>query len=295
RQDYAHGSGPICAAAVAQLRATLPLLDAEATSEVRPRLMLATARLAMQAGWMSFQVLHDDAARRLWMIGLDLARNTEHPLGADLTAYLLYDMALQAVHLGRPKEALHLARIGHSSSSGPYPVSASTTCCLANIQARAHAAEGDATGCDRALGQAEEHFTAIDPVTAPPWGGCFEAGHQGGLTAFQGQAHYMLARTGRDRRAAERAVPLLRHALEHTGPSYARPRALRLADLTGAHALAEDLDTAVIVGHQAVDAVSRLSSPRAHDRLRALHTVLEPLHSSPGVAELRDRLATTAA
>ncbi len=71
-------------------------------------------------------------------------------------------------------------------------------------------------------------------------------------------------------------------------------RAQRLPDLAGAHALAGDTDTAVSVGHQAVDAVTAVHSPRAYGRLHRLHTVLEPLHTSPGVAELRDRLTTTA-
>ena len=50
---------------------------------MRPRLYLATARLATQAGWMSFQVNQHEAARRLWMIALDVARDAEHPLGTD--------------------------------------------------------------------------------------------------------------------------------------------------------------------------------------------------------------------
>ncbi|MGH3908364.1 MAG: hypothetical protein ACRDTE_29895 [Pseudonocardiaceae bacterium] len=277
---------------MAQLRSVLPLLDAQVSPEVQPRLMLATARLAMQAGWMSFEVKQHDAARRLWMIGLELARDTEHPLGTDLTMYLLYDMALQAVHLGRPKEALHLVRVGHSAAAGPHPVSASTVCCLASIQARAHAAEGDAAGCDRALGYAAEQFSTLDSATSPPWGAFLDEYH---LASFQGAAHYALALTDREPRAAQRAVPLLGHAVDHFGPAYARPRGLYLPDLAGAHALAGDLDTAVTIGHQAVDAVSTLSSPRAHDRLRTLHTVLEPVQNSPGVADLRGRLAATAA
>jgi hypothetical protein len=52
--------------------------------------------------------------------------------------------------------------------------------------------------------------------------------------------------------------------------------------------------TAVLgmVEHQAVDAVAAVSSPRAHDRLRVLDTVLAPLHDNAGVAELRGHLAT---
>ncbi|HKR48023.1 MAG TPA: helix-turn-helix transcriptional regulator [Pseudonocardiaceae bacterium] len=292
RQDFATGAGPIRDVAVAQLRSVLPLLGAQVPPEVRPRLYLATARLAMQAGWMSFEVNQHEAARRLWMIGLNVTRNSEHPQGSDLMGYLLYDMALQAVHLGRPDEAVDLVQLGYATAVGTHPVSASTTCSLATIQARAYAARGDAAACDRALGQALEHFSTIDPATTPPWDFCVG---DIGISAYQGAAHYALALTGRDPRAAERAVPLLRYAVDHFGPDYARPRALYLPDLAGAHTIAGDADTAVTIGHQAVDAVTAVSSPRAYDRLRVLNTVLEPLHTSAGVADLRRRLINIAA
>lgn len=78
------------------------------------------------------------------------------------------------------------------------------------------------------------------------------------------------------------------------GPDYTRPRALDLTRLAGGHAIAGDTDTAVTIGHQAVDAVTALHSPRAYDRLRVLNAALQPLHTSAGVAELRDRLTATA-
>ncbi|MGH3926408.1 MAG: hypothetical protein ACRDTT_26690, partial [Pseudonocardiaceae bacterium] len=157
------------------------------------------------------------------------------------------------------------------------------------IEALAYAAQGDAAGCDRALGQVVEHFSNIDPATAPPWTAYIgETGGFGGL----GTVHYTLALPGRDSRTAGRAVPLLRQAVDHYGPSYVKLGARYLPDLAGAHALSGDTGTAVTVGHQAVDAITGLSSPWAHDRLRILNTVLKPLHASPGVAELRDRLTT---
>ncbi|MGH3873458.1 MAG: reverse transcriptase N-terminal domain-containing protein [Pseudonocardiaceae bacterium] len=292
RQDFATGAGPIQGVAVAQLRSTLPLLDAQLTPEVRPRLYLATARLATMAGWLSFEVNPHDAARRLWMIGVDVARAADHPQGSDLTVFLLYDAALQAVQLGRPDEALRLVQLGHAAAAGPHPVSASTVCCLAAIQARAHAVRGDAASCDRALGQTVEHFSMVDPATTPFWGAHIV---DTGISYYQGVAHYALALTGRDPQAAERAVPLLRHAVDNFGPDYARLRALSLPDLSGAYAIAGDTDIAVTIGHQAIDAVTSVSSPRAHDRLRTLHTVLQPLHTSAGVAEFRDRLSATIA
>lgn len=146
--------------------------------------------------------------------------------------------------------------------------------------------------CDRALDQAVEQFGAIDPATRPPWGAFLD---ETTLASFQSDAHYELAVVKRDPRAARQAVPLLRHTVDHIGPDYARLRALDLTNLAGAYAIAGDADAAVTIGHQAIDAVMAVSSPRAHDRLRVLNTVLEPLHTSTGVAELRDRLATTAA
>lgn len=291
-QDFAHGSGPVRDAAVSQLRTVLPLLDAQIPGELRPRLMLAAADLAAQAGWMSFDVRHDDAARRLWMIALNLARNTDHPLSADLTADLLSLMTLQAVHLRRPGEARDLTQVAEAATVGTHPVSASTSSLLNRIQAQAHAARGDATACDRALGRATEWFSSIDPATAPPWTSYVGAA---GITGGQGAAHYELALVGRDPRAAGRAVTLLRQAVDHYGPAHARLKGHYLPDLAGSHALAGDTDTAVIVGHQAVDAVMSLSSPQAHDRLRTLDAVLRPLDTSPGVADLRERLTATAA
>ncbi|MGH3935754.1 MAG: helix-turn-helix domain-containing protein [Pseudonocardiaceae bacterium] len=290
RQEFATGAGPIRDVAVAQLRSALPLLSAQMTPEVRPRLYLATASLATTAGWMSFEVNQHDAARRLWIIGLNVARAADHPQGSDLTVFLLYDMALQAVHLGRPDEALRLVHLGHATAAGPHPVSSSTTCRLLNVQALAHAAQGKAAACAQALSQAEEHFSNIDPATSPAWDVYFDEAR---LASYQGDTHYELALASHDPGAAGRAVPLLRHALEHLGPHYARPRAFKLTDLAGAHALGGDADTAVTVGHQAIDAITALHSPRAYDRLRVLNTVLEPLHTSAGVAELRDRLTAT--
>jgi hypothetical protein len=292
RQDDAYGSGMARDAAVAHLHATLPLLKAQISPEVRPRLHLATARLATQAGWMSFDVNQHDAARRLWLIGLDLARSAEDHRSADLSAYLLYDMAIQARYLGRPDEALRLVHLGHATAAGPYPVSAVTISCLASIQARAHAIQGDAAGCHRALGRAADDFSTIDPVSRPPWGTNLD---ESLLASFQGAAHYALALANHDPRAAERAVPLLRQAVDGFGPDRARTQALYLPRLAGAHALSGDIDTAITVGHQAIDAVTALHSPRAYDRLQALNTALEPLHTSAGVAELRDRLTTSTA
>ncbi|MGH3798513.1 MAG: hypothetical protein ACRDSP_27050, partial [Pseudonocardiaceae bacterium] len=288
RQDFAQGSAYFRDAAVAQLHSVLPLLKAQMAPDVRPRLFLATGYLAMMAGWISFEVRQHEAARRLWTIGVDVARHTDDPQGVDLSSYLLYDMALQAVELDRPDEALRLAQIGQATALGAHQVSGSTSSALAYIQARALAAQGAAAASDRALGQVSDRFEAIDQNNLSPWGRCFVG--ETHLASCQGSVHHSLALATGDQKTADRSVALLRSAVQGFGPEYARVRASDLVDLAGAHAIAGDTDTVVTVGHQALEAVEVVHSPRTRDKLRSLSTVLEPMNASPGVAELRERL-----
>lgn len=225
------------------------------------QLHLATARLATQAGWMSYDATAHDDARRLWLIGLEISRAANLD---DQIAFVLYDMAIQALALHRPEEALRLIHFGRAPAAG---VSVATTSCLAALQGEAHAVQGDVAGCDRSLGHAVEYFGNIDPAD-DSWANFCKAAH---LANYHGRADYKLALTGRDPRAADRAVPLLHQAVDGFGPDRARVRASALANLAGAHAVAGDTDTAVTVGHEAVDAVTALQSARAYDRLGVLH------------------------
>ncbi len=129
------------------------------------------------------------------------------------------------------------------------------------------------------------------PVATSPWAAwaCVDGLR---VSAWQGHAYYELARRSGHPRLRDQAVTLLAQALDNPRPI---SRALYLPDVAGAHAPAGDVDTAVALGHQAVDTITAMTSRRTYARLRVLHGVLEPLHASPGVADLRDRLATATA
>jgi len=96
------------------------------------------------------------------------------------------------------------------------------------------------------------------------------------MSGYHGTAHYTLALAGGDPNAAGQAVLLLGQAVDGFGPDYARLRALYLPDLAGAHAVPGDIDTVVTIGHQVIDAVTALHSPRAYDRLRVLNPHCNP-------------------
>jgi hypothetical protein len=166
-------------------------------------------------------------------------------------------------------------------------VSAATASYLASNQAWCHAAQGNAQACDRALGQAIEHFSQADPDAAAPWTAHVDTAE---LAAQQGHAYYTLALATADVKHAAQAVPLLREAVDGYGPAYARSRAVNLAGLAGAQALSGDLDTAARTSHHAVDEITALASPRAYDRLHTLDTVLEPYATDPAVREVRGEI-----
>lgn len=81
--------------------------------------------------------------------------------------------------------------------------------------------------------------------------------------------------------------------MDGRGPAYARGRALNLAALTGAHALAGDLHSAARTGCHAVEEITALASPRAYDRLRTLNTVLRPYDTNPAIGAVRDNIQAT--
>ncbi|MGH3753408.1 MAG: hypothetical protein ACRDRP_12045 [Pseudonocardiaceae bacterium] len=112
------------------------------------------------------------------------------------------------------------------------------------------------------------------------------------FTSWQGSAYYELARRSGDPRLLDQAQALLSQAPDNPRPV---TRAQYLPDLAGARALAGDVGTAVVLGHQAVDTITGMSSRRIYARLGVLHGVLEPMRASPGMAELRDRLAAATA
>ncbi len=286
RSNATYGGAIAREAAAAQLRAVLPLLAVPMDDAVRPRLYIAATHLAMRAGWLEFDVAHHDAARRLWTVGLEIARCIEHPLTTDLTGHILVMLADQSLHLRRPDEASKFVQLGHAVG-GRHPVSPSTTTALATKAACAHAARGQVTECQRALGEAEDAFTLIDPAATTPW--ACGVGSLVRFSTWQGHAYYELARRGGDPRLRDQAVTLLSQVLDNPRPV---TRAQYLPDLAGARALVGDVDTAVVLGHQAVDTITAMSSRRNYARLGVLHGVLEPMRESPGVGELRGRLAT---
>lgn len=289
RSDFAHGGGLCRAAAIAQLHQVRSLEDALCPSEVRARLLVATAELASMAGWMAYDVEDHDAARRLWIYALDTARRADdHPRSPDLTVDVLLDIAHQALHLNRPDDALHLAQLASATAANrKHPVSTITQGYISAVLGWCRAALGEAEPARRAIGQARETYATADPATTPPWAWFVTDAE---ITAQQGHSLYLLS-LSRPEFAAE-AIDKLTSAAAGYGTAYERSRAVVLPPLASVQFQAGDLDAAVTTGYAAVSAISGLSSTRGYARLRVLDTVAAPFGSKPEVAELREEIRT---
>jgi transcriptional regulator with XRE-family HTH domain len=290
RSGSAHGGGLCRAAAIAQLHQVRRLEDATCSEDVRLGLRLATADLAMMAAYVSYDVEEHDSARRLWTFALDTARRAEdHPRSTDLAVNVLLDIADQALHLDRPREALHHVQLASATAaSGKYTASAITGSVVSAYLGWCRASLGEVEACRRAMGQAHEEFAGAHPGSAPPW-----AQHvtDAVMSAEQGNSLYLLSLTDPD--FAPAAIQQLRSAVDGFGIADARGRAISLPGLAGAYFRAGDLDSAVATGHEAVSAISELSSTRAYARLQVLDTIADPFGHKPEVAELREHIRTT--
>lgn len=288
RWDLAHGGGLCRSAALGQLHQVAALDDVLCTPYVRARLQVATAELASMAGWLAYDIEDHDAARRLWTYALHTAQRADDtPRATDLMVVILLDMAHQALHLRQPKNALAFCRLAAATSaSRRHPVSHITAGYIHTVTAWCWATLDEPEPTLRALADSRAGYAAASPETAPPWSWVVTEAE---LAAQQGHALYLLSLNHpefAESAAVQLATAAQRHPAEHE-----RSRAVVLPTLAIAHFRADDIDSAVRIGQDAVSAVTALSSQRCYARLRDLDAVAARYHSAPGVPDLRADLA----
>jgi hypothetical protein len=280
--DYQHGGGSCREAAIAQLSWASQLVHSDCAGEVGRQLRVALADLHNLVGWTSLDIGQHDAARHYFLTALRLARQAEEP---DLVANILYRTGRISLP-GDPAEALRLFRLGQlAAQEADSPI---TNTILAGNQAWALGMLGDADGARRALGAAEEELARADLGTAPGWSAFFD---ESDMNALHGMTYLALGE--HDPRCTEQAVGRLWDASQMRVPEMARSHAFDLAALAVAHLRQGDVDHGTAVAHQALDAVSRLKSARAIDRLRPLAAEAALRREKPDARDLSERLAST--
>jgi hypothetical protein len=174
------------------------LLAGTYTDQVGRQLFAATARLCDIAGFMCFDSDRQGLGQRYFITALRMAKMSgDHALGA----HILTDMSMQAQHQRHVHEAVGLAdaAIGAAGRSG----SASTLARCHAVRARALALQGDPSGSDHALNQAERALDHADLGNEPSWIMFFTPQQ---LAAESAYASAELHRTGLVRRHAADAL-----------------------------------------------------------------------------------------
>ncbi len=281
--DYGNGGGACREAVVAQTRWVHQLLHADATEEVRRRLVLASADLDNLAGWTSFDVGLFGAARGYFARALTQARRVGD---ASLIANVLYRAGRLHLHQGLTTEALRFFQLGK--------IAAAECCCSVTVamlsanEAWAYGVLGDAARAMTALSRAEEDYAHASGAVAP-WVSFFGPTD---LEALAGMTH--LALGAFDPARLVRARASLAGALAARGSDMARSRTFELTALAVAVLSDGDREAGLTLGAEAVDLAERLRSVRVLDRLKPLgRAAVES--GGPGGRELAERVRLAAA
>ena len=123
----------------------------------------------------------------------------------DLRAHILSDVATQQLYLGGARDCLEIIRL----ADGDERVHPAVRFVLHGVRARAFGALGDADGCSRQIGLAEDAYARTKPDEAPEWmNGFLNEAHVDSVT---GQAAFSLAeQTGQEEHRAESSTRLAR-------------------------------------------------------------------------------------
>lgn len=286
----------------AQLRWAVDCLEASAmSSSARRRSLLATADLAG-----AIAEVHDDrdehlTARRLWLLGLRVARATSQP---GLAARILGRMAGHCLELAKASEALSMVSLAQALLDVPHrraAIDRRTTSdgqlCLAALlvcyQGWGHAHLGHPGDCHDALERAGALFTsARQHHDAGRWMRWFTRIE---LLSLQGRCLQTLARTqGGDARrdTAAQAVTLLRSALDERDPADVSATAVDLVSLATALFDAAR-PSAIAVGYHASRLLRAARSRRLYRGLGALEAASTGL-AGPATDAFRQHLTATA-
>ncbi|MFF0494616.1 helix-turn-helix domain-containing protein [Nocardia sp. NPDC004068] len=298
RWDMAHGGGLCRMAALAQVQQVRALETASCSEEIRIRYWIAAAELAAITGWLCCDAEDHDTARRLWTYALDLThRGQADPRSTDLAVSILLDMIHQSRHLWHPlnvrhgddqrrKEALSLANLAATTASTrKHPVGAITAGFLSDETASCWALLGETEQMRRALGTAQEQYTASNADNTHSWTSYITPAE---ISAGVGTAYFLLSLT--DPAAASAAIDPLTTAVNSHTPEHAHSRASQLPTLTAACLRAGDYEAAAAYGREAAVAVNSVSSQRCRTRLRDLDALAAHYDRNPQIADMREAI-----
>ena len=261
--------------------AVYPALAARRDDAVGQSLLVAAGRLHNLAGFMSFDAEQHVVGQRHFADALGLARAA----GDDaLTAHILGDMTMQAIHTGAVGQAVVLSdgAVSHAERTSSPRILARAHA----LAARARASIGDVAGADAMMTRAERVMDRPEPEDDPTWIRFFST------VQLQTEFLYAACALGRlsevDRLAP--AVLITDAAMRRRHVLAGAAIASALTSTSGWGPRTEP-ERAVHVLTQILPTVRRLSSPRSLASVVAVRSQLSRFGALPGLDALDHALA----
>lgn len=280
--DYQYGGGFCRDAVVAQLSWGRQMITSDASERVRNRLCVALADLHSLAGWTSFDIGLNDAARNHFGSALQLAKDGDCD---PLVANVLYRMGRVYLHEHAADEALKMFQLGQLAAQNSRSELAVAVLCV--NQAWSYAMLNQQEHALSLLGRARDEFGRADVANAESWVRFFD---DTDLYAMIGTVHTELAT--HDRSYTKYAIPALTKAVESYGDDMARSKTFNLSALATNHMLEGDIDHGARIGGKALDNAEGLKSKRVGDRMRPMYREAERRQHNSDVRDLVERLNT---
>jgi len=271
--DNRVGGGKVRSTIVHYLHSSVaPLLQSSYTELIGRQLFATTAELTKLAGWAAYDLEEHGIAQRYLIQALRMSRAAGD---AGLGAEILAAMSHQATYVGRPGDAVDLARAAQIAARTTGLAVLESACHM--VEAHGHAARRDSSTCAKSLNAAERAYERAD-TARPAWLDYFDGAYLSAKTA------HCFRDLGDQRRAAGFAERSLAMA-----DGYTRGRMFNLCLLASARA-EEDPREAVQIGNDALDMAAGLESRRSLAYLREIRHRLAPHAALPEVADFRERV-----
>lgn len=289
--DHQAGGGAVRHQALAALRWATSMLVASCTPSVRLDLAATTAHLADLAAWATFDAGYHTSARKLFLLGLDAARQSDD-LG--VRAHVASGLARQEIHVDNWAGGLELTQLAFTAMDALTP---NAMAMLYTVKALAYARKRDAAECQRWIAAATDKYQPDSILNDPPWLRYFTPAKLDGDLA---NAMYDLALGGADvgDRTVHRLdlIDCLSTAFRNYQPDRARSKAITVTRLSTLLYLEGEQPTADQMAEEAISLAGQVRSARLADDLQVLLRALPPGAGSENHAlDLHHRVYTVLA
>ncbi|MGH3341568.1 MAG: hypothetical protein ACRDPK_01555 [Carbonactinosporaceae bacterium] len=278
--DYRFGGGHARMAVLQYLDTdVMPLWrDADPTSPLDRELMEATAALLRLVGWTAYDSGLHGMAQRYLVQALRLADAAGARM---LGGRILAGMSHQANFLGYHDHAVKLAR---AARQGAHDQATPTAMMLFYaMEARAHAAKGDAASSTKALSRAERLFDRRNPDDDPAWLLYFD----------EAELAAEFAHCYRDIGEGPEAEKWAAHSIATSEALYVRSLSFVRTVLATSHIQQGEVEQGLAVADEVVSTTAGLRSARCLAYVQDFLRRLDGMRQDRTVKEFLDRTANT--